>query len=434
MRGFSDSVEAEDIGLLYGVFSLLSRLVTVCRWSLLSVCLTLCASSAPALGQTSGFLPSPYEAEPLPDELTLIEGLPDLPPQPPAQLTSTPLVSGGVEPFEDVEYTPVEALSSGAWLRSGITYVEADVVLLQHNSHNQIKLASDATTDSKRALLVERGALALSANMRINVGHNLMRDDLNRDHAVEFMFYGLGDWSGASSVVPATDNFLISDIDPFIGGFNGANEQTYRYASDLDSYELNYRISWRLGRDQMVLQPGGDWVRQATPGTLFSFLGGLRVLKVDERFNYTSVSTVPALRRGQAVVLTSNDLVGAQFGGLWMRQHSNWNWGVSGKAGAYVNFTSMTSSLETVDPVLTEIDRETRSEEDVLSFAGELSVFARYHIRPNFTARVAYEALFLNQVAQATEQHFLSTDPIIDVETGGAPFYMGLSCGFEATW
>ena len=412
----------------------MSQVAKVCCWGLLSVFCTLWAGSALAQGPSTGVLPSPFEAEPLPDELTVIDSLPDLPPQPPSQLTSTPLVSNSVEPFMEVEGTPVKALSSGAWLRSGITYVEADVVLLQHNSHNKIKLASDATTDSDRKLLVERGALGMAANMRINIGHNLMRDALNRDHAVEFMFYGLGDWSAEDSVVPATDNFLISDIDPFIGGFNGADEQTFRFASDLDSYELNYRVSWRLGRDQMVLQPGGDWVQQASPGTLFSFLGGLRVLQIDERFNYTSVSTVPALRRGQAVSITNNDLVGVQFGGLWMRQHSNWNWGVSGKAGAYVNYTSMTSNLETVDPVLTEVDRDTRSEKDVLAFAGELSVFARYHIRPNFTARIAYEALFLNQVAQATEQDFLSPDPIIDVETGGAPFYMGLSCGFEASW
>jgi hypothetical protein len=66
-------------------------------------------------------------------------------------------------------------------------------------------------------------------------------------------------------VVAATDNFLTSDINPFIGGFNGSDEQTFRYVSDLDNYELNYRVSWRLGRDQMVLQPGGDWVQQASP-------------------------------------------------------------------------------------------------------------------------------------------------------------------------
>jgi len=356
------------------------------RWAWLCVWMACGASFALAQGPGFGGNPlSPFEAEPLPDELTVIEGLPDPAPAPPPRAVGAPLVANEVDLFGDQEeaigLSPVRTESSGSWLRDGLTYVEADVVMLQHNSFNRIDLATDVTTGSNRALQVERGALGLATNLRINVGQNLLRDSMNRDHAVEFMFYGLGDWSAEDSVIAATDNFLTSDIDPFIGGFNGSDQQTYRYASDLDSYELNYRISWRLGRDQMVLRPGGDWVRQAAPGTLFSLLAGLRVIKIDERFNYTSVSTLPNLRRGQATTFTSNDLVGFQLGGQWMQQHSNWNWGVRGKAGAYVNFTSMTSSLQTVDPVLLEINRLDRAEEDVLAFAGELSVFARYHIR-----------------------------------------------------
>jgi hypothetical protein len=397
--------------------------------------LTLWTNFALAQRPDAGELAAPFEAESLPDELTLIDGFPDPAPSPPPHAPGVPLVSNELTPFdEEPELSPIEALSSGSWLRNGLTYVEADVVVLQYNSGDKVQLATDATAGSKRRLNVERGSLGYAANMRINVGQNLFRDSMNRDHAVEFMFYGLGSWSGEGSVTSASENYLVSAVDPFIDGFNGANEQTYRYAADLDSYELNYRISWRLGRDQMVLQPGGDWVRQATPGTLFSVLSGVRVVRLNERFNYTSVSTDPSLRRGKLTSFTKNDLVGLQLGGLFMQQHSNWNWGVSGKTGVYVNFTSMTSDVLTVDPVLLELDRHDRAEEDVLSFLGELSVFGRYHIRPNASFRVAYEALWLNRIAQANQQIFLTSAPLRAVETGGSPNFMGVSFGFEATW
>lgn len=405
-----------------------------CCWIACGLWLAWWSTAALAQSTAVGPLATPFEAEPLPDELTVIDGFTDPAPQPPLSVVSGPLGTDELGVVHEEELTPVVELSSGTWLRNGLSYVEADVVMLQHNSHNKINLASDATTGSNRQLDVERGALGLSANMRINVGQNLFRDGMNRDHAVEFMFYGLGDWSAEGSLTPATPNFIRSDIDPFIGGFNGANEQTFRYVSDLDSYELNYRLSWRLGRDQMVLQPGGDWVRQASPGTLFSMLAGVRVVQIDERFNYTSVSTQPDLRRGQITVLTNNDLVGGQVGGLWMQQYANWNWGVSGKGGAYVNFTSMNADLLTVDPVLLELDREVRVEEDVLAFIGELSVFCRYHLQPNISLRAGYEALWTNQIAQATEQLFVTPGPVLEVETGGSPFFMGMSFGFEATW
>jgi len=408
--------------------------------AMLATAVTL-AVAASACAQPPPGIP-PVEPDALPDELNLVDSLPAPEPDIVQSAVVGSVVEGEAGADDQPEFTlpppvevsPAAVRNSGAWVRDGITYFQADVVLLNRNFYRDVFLASDSSAASNRRLIVEMTEPGLAALGRFTIGQMMLRDPSNRDHSVEFTFYGLGEWTAEGSIESAVDDFLVSDIDPFIGGFNASDMQRFEYNTDFDNYELNYRIAWRPGRDRMVLQPDGTWVQQLSPATVFSVLAGIRVVQVDELFSYIARGTDPTTRRGDLSIRTNNDLVGFQIGGDYHRRHTVWSYGVRGKAGAYVNFASGSQSLVTVDNVFTEIDRQVRAEEDSLAFVGELGVFAKYHPTPRIAFRIAYEAMWHNTVALAPEQIDFRPGTTPRVNAAGSQWFQGMSLGFEFFW
>jgi hypothetical protein len=197
---------------------------------------------------------------------------------------------------------------------------------------------------------------------------------------------------------------------------------------------LNYRIRTRLRTDRMELEPDGEWIQSASPGIVYSLLGGVRVWNSHELFTYRSVSTIPALRRGLFEARTDNTLIGVQFGGDVVWQAPNWNFGVRGKVGPYVNFANVRSDLFAVDPVFLDADEHREASDQKIAALGELSVIGRYYFQPRLSMHVAYEAVWLNSVAIAAQQIDLTVGSEPLARTGGDQFYQGFSLGFEATW
>ena len=96
----------------------------------------------------------------------------------------------------------------------------------------------------------------------VTLGFELGRDDKNRDHTFELTYFGGFDWRGDSTLVSQTLRGIVVPENLTLPGFNGAERFMTTYESKLNSVEINYRISERLGRDQMVLDPDGSWTRQ----------------------------------------------------------------------------------------------------------------------------------------------------------------------------
>ena len=78
-----------------------------------------------------------------------------------------------------------------------------------------------------------------------------------------------------------------------------------------------------------------------------------------------------------------------------------------------------------------DFDRKYTSDE--LSFIGEFSVLAKWHLMPNFSLRMGLHGMLITSVALAPNQANFITETK-DLVATGDPFYYGTSVGFEGYW
>ena len=326
---------------------------------------------------------------------------------------------------------PPDFFSTGSWFRTGEWYTQQDIVMLHRGQPNVIVLASDQI----QRLTTVTDKHGFEAGTRMTLGRMLGRDEFNRDHMVEFTFLGLFDWAARAEI--QAGNFDIDTLlDPLTytaPGFNDADLQNFTYKSDLDSYEMNLRIRSRSGRDRMVLQPNGAWVRHNTPSKFYSILAGFRYVGIEELFIYRSRETnPPPSNDGDYKVNTHNDMFGVQFGFDATEQYSEWSWGFRAKAAALVNFADRRSRIDIVAPNTTGYGEDVHDE--TLVFLGEAGLFAEYYFCPTVTLRIAYDFLYLNGLALAAENLALLPNSFPPFDTGSSVLYNGLSLGFEMYW
>ncbi|MCC7475306.1 MAG: BBP7 family outer membrane beta-barrel protein [Pirellulales bacterium] len=345
---------------------------------------------------------------------------------------------------------PIE--STGTWLQRGFWYAETDAVVLNRmwNRNDKRYAAQDVNVEAppvnntnlgfnplflttNRILIVSGAHPGEDASVRGTLGHFLFRDSSNRDHTMEFTAFGGANWEQGRVLSSETPNGLFV---PFLidGGnrsFDGSTRQSIRYTSDLNSFELNYRVRSRLGRDQLVMDPNGSWHRAANAGFERDYLVGLRYLNLGERFKWNAEDIFVIGDDGSYLVQTSNDLIGLQFGLGFKYQASRWSLGVKCKGGAYLNNADGSSQLNfTADDTG---DADLHLSENEFSFVGECGITGRYHITPNVSWRAGYDAMIVSSVALAPNQTTFITDYSF-LNTTGGPFYHGLSTGLEWYW
>jgi hypothetical protein len=360
---------------------------------------------------------------------------------------SGPLVDPGATPgvFDapPVEFyespdpeAPAPSASSGDWLRNGRWYAEQSVVYLERvaNPKNDLRLAIEAINPfdlSENSLNVGL-QLGYEPGLRSTIGRYLGRDGQNRDHSAEFTFLGLTHWQFGETItgVNAGSTFQVVDLAVSVPIYDNADFQGFDQTSDFNSYEFNYRIERRLGRDRMVYSRDSSWVRQATPSLLCAALAGVRVVIVNESLNWFAEN---AIGSGRYLVVTHNNLVGPQFGGELMYEHTYWRAGVRANGGALVNWASQSSTVRILENNGTPLspNRDEFVKDHSLSFVGGLSFIGEYRFRPSFGLRVSYDMLWVTNLALAPNQiTFLPSTPP-EISQSHPLFYQGVSLGFE---
>lgn len=355
----------------------------------------------------------------------------------------------GANPYQLWDAEPAVVESSGTWLDRGVWYAEADGVVLNRifDRDEQMFVADDPNVvnqgffapfglglpSTNRTIVLQGKHPGEDASVRVTLGRFLFRDDNNRDHTAEFTAFGGGDW--------VQDHNLSSDLPfglfttfPIAGGnvaFDGTSRQRLIYSSRYNSFELNYRVKRRLGRDQMVMDPNGRWRREASNGFTRSYLAGLRYLELREILDWRAEDILVVGDDGKYLINTDNDMFGVQFGQGLDYETGRWSVGIRAKGGFYVNDADVISQLDfTADDV---DDFRRRNTEDELSFIGETALQARWHVTPNFSLRAGWEFLFIESIAIAPKQaNFINN--YSKVNTAGYAFYMGGSLGFEGYW
>lgn len=378
--------------------------------------------------------------------------------------------------------------STNNWFRGGYWYSQQEFMMLLRTDLELVHVATDPTSlpgglpvgtirDQGDVSQFEKigsktANFSYEPGVRLTLGHIIGRDVANRDHGIEVTFMGLFEYVGYAEISPVNPNAVDpngaplgiktllgslevdtaitnpvqgfpSMTDVVVPGFTNTDFQSLNYESDLNTFEVNYRVGGRPGRDRLVMQPNGKWVRHDTPSRVQALFAGFRYFRIDERFRYNSTTfrsdggqTLPPAT-GFYQVDTDNNAVGLQLGGDFVNKHTDFLYGLRAKAGGLVNFMDRDSLLVTDLPgANNQLERSAdRQHLGDTSYAVlfEAGLFGAYYLRPNTSVRASYDVMLINGVANAVENlGLMGTFPEFDV-TGKALFH-GASIGFEMTW
>jgi hypothetical protein len=361
-------------------------------------------------------------------------------------------------PMEWMAACPSLFESSGTWLRRGFWYAEGDYMLLNRGwDRKGLMLAFEGSPGLSTApgigfagpnlgtvlalnpLVIEGSKPGADGLARVTLGRLLFRDERNRDHTAEVTYFGGGEWSQANSIEAATDAGIqiIDFVDRVNPSFDGADSMGFAYDTRMNSIEGNYLVKQRMARDQMVLQPNGDWVRAAQSSHTVSFLAGLRYLNLNEALdiNATNINVGtdqnPDNQDGFYAIRTDNDLFGTQLGAAATYETARWSVGVHVKGGSFWNRMDLDSNFRVGETTVIN-SGVTRSTEDNLAFVGEFQVRGKWHLRPNLSLRAGFEILYVDSIALAPHQINFIPGGYESIAADGDIFAIGSSVGIEA--
>ena len=365
---------------------------------------------------------SPEEVEPAPGDQ-------DSPKLNPIEMESDPYENWSPD-------GPAPLSTSGSCLNRGRYYVQLDAVyLMRSGPYQPVGLAVDLSSPTQQTLRTSP-SLGYAPMLRGTFGALLGRDAKNRDHSIDFTYLGPGNWHVAQGIASLSPFGLVSLLDPSLSlGFSRASVYSYRYESNFNSYEINYRIRSRLGRDRMELSRDGTWVRKCAPMPVPAFFFGVRNVVINERFSMSAAGSNPSQLSGQYNINTQNNLLGVQGGFDVMYQYCDWRIGIRGKAGPYVNTTGQTSRVVVVDAFQgNPPDRNESAGTRTLGFLGEFNILGAYQIRSNLAIRASFDLLYVDQLALAPNQITFQIPVPPNVDHTAFLLYTGGSLGMEYVW
>jgi len=363
-----------------------------------------------------------------------------------------------VQDFE-VEEMPFES-SSGKWFSSGQWYGSAEVLMMSRSRNYRrvmgydpsvVGLPNPSLRPNLAGTFVTTGVpWDLVPGARLTIGEHFGRDYLDRDQSLEFTYYGGLSFFVRDSYNAMPRSFLVTPLAgtilPGMPGFTYAQTYDSTISSNFNSMELNYKLSRRLGRDQMIMSPNGGWSRHAERGWLPAVYVGTRLANVDEAFTFASsrrnVST--SKFSGRYDIQTQNWLWGLNFGGELISRNEFYYWGLRGRVTPAVSFAANQQQAAGVNtlpppPSVQQVSRGAfswRQAADQIGpgFLGDLTILGGWQVTPNFAVQVGYDFLWVAGIATATRQFNLDNVRPNSIDGGGQVFYNGLSMGLEGSW
>jgi hypothetical protein len=339
---------------------------------------------------------------------------------------------------------PYEA-SSGQWFRNGGWYAGAESMWLSRSRNQRVTLGVDESTSTAPFLkyTTVSNPFNMGPGARVTIGKSIGRDYLDRDQAVEYVYYGGFNYAGKNGFNSLTSApLLITPLAAFSPGFNFANSFNTTYSSDFNSMELNYKLSRGLGRDQLVMSPGGNWTRHAERGWLPALILGLRAANVNENFSFISRRTnvSPTAFGGDYNIATQNWLFGLNIGGELISRNEFYYWGLRGRATPALSWAA--DQQRAIGVNATTFPQGGQGTTNLAyatsefgpGFLGDLTLLAGWNITPNFALQVGYDFLWVAGIATATRQFNLDNRDQYPLDAGGQIFYNGLSFGFNGSW
>ena len=346
-----------------------------------------------------------------------------------------------------------------------------DVFSSWHTQQTFPTTSGDVTVDVFTPAITSGGTpFSLSANYEITLGRYLGLDTDNRNHFLEFMFYGTNRWGDGHGVISSADETgVIQSVGETpvewgvygnlnggrstVAGFNRADRQWAEYSSSLNNFEVNLRMVPRSRADRLVLHKNGKWRRECQRGVVCSWLAGVRLFTLDENFNFHSNSTInyftivdPTTPTDTNVATatyrttTNNGLLGLQVGPEWVFRQCRAEFGMGARGAAYINFAEQQSWINVsgaAGDVFSDgkdVDLYQSLSRNGAAASIQLDFNASYKVTPNFILKASYELLYMAGLALAPEQVNLDLDESINVNNGGTLLFQSGTLGFEYLW
>lgn len=341
---------------------------------------------------------------------------------------------------------PFEA-SSGDWFWNGGWYVAGESLWMDRSRNNRRVIAEQPyldTSGNEQRLKFTTAAqpFNVAPGARVTIGKSLGRDHLDRDRAFEFIYYGGMSYEDIDGRNAVNDGAFLIPLAPLAPGFTGATALATKFSSNFNSWEWNYKLRRRLGRDQLVMSPGGNWTRHAERGWLPALIVGTRLANVNEQFSLASSrSGAPQDQfSGRYHIDAGNWLLGLNIGGELISQNEFYYWGLRGRAAPALTFASTEQQAAGINTLVVPpggqqtmafSDQATRT---APGFIGDLTLMAGWNITPNFALQVGYDFLWVAGMATATRQFNLDNRDVNAIDVGGQTFYNGVSFGFYGSW
>ncbi|MFM7107213.1 MAG: BBP7 family outer membrane beta-barrel protein [Planctomycetaceae bacterium] len=347
---------------------------------------------------------------------------------------------------------PFEA-SSGRWFWNGGWYVGAESMWMQRSRENRQKIAEDININGPARFpqnyTTTGQPFDVSPGARVTIGKSLGRDSVDRDRAAEFVYYGGMNWYDYAGWNALPGGVIITPLNLDAAGFNYAGRYETTVRSDFNSWELNYRLRRRLGRDQLVMGPGGDWIRHAERGFLPGLIVGTRLARMTEGFTLKSsrpdngsTSVLPPVPPSQFggfyQINTQNWLLGLNLGAELVSQNEFFYWGLRGRAAPAITFANMSQAATGVNTTTIGPSGTTSlasaSSQVGAGFLGDMTIMAGWQVTPNFSFQAGYDFLWVAGVATSERQFNLDNKDVNDIDAGGQAFYQGFSVGCYGSW
>jgi len=341
-----------------------------------------------------------------------------------------------------VDEMPFEA-SSGRWFMNGGWYIGGESLWMERSRNNRTVIVEDYRRRPLNPDFLDVAKFSTMAQpfnvapgARATIGKSLGRDYLDRDRFIEFVYYGGMAYQDTDGYNARPDALrVITPLGSLVPGFNGASTYNTRMNSDFNSWEWDYKLRRRLGRDQLVMSPGGSWTRHAERGWLPALIIGPRLANVNEDFQLTtSRAGVPSSQfSGEYTINAANWLLGCNIGGELISQNEFYYWGLRGRAA---------------DRLWRQHDRlsgpfPARQHLGGLREGGDTDV-GRLHRRLDAAGRLAGDPQLLapgrlrfplgRGHGDRPRQFDLDQRDTRPINTGGQTFYNGFSFGFNGSW
>ena len=339
---------------------------------------------------------------------------------------------------------PYEA-SSGRWFWNGGWFFGGESLWMDRSRNNRQNIVVDYDKNLPNRQVITYKTTAqpfnVSPGARVTLGKSLGRDYLDRDRTLEVIYYGGMNWNDSDGWNAIKGGALYTPLAFGAPGFNGATRYTTTFNSDFNSMEWNYKLRRRLGRDQLVMSPGGGWTKHAERGFLPALILGTRVAAISEQFTLDAsrAGVAPADFSGNYRITANNWLLGLNIGGELISQNEFFYWGLRGRAAPALAFdsTAQTSTGVNTNPAVGPVGTTNGSSAASRTgpgFIGDLTLMAGWNITPNFSFQAGYDFLWVAGIASTNRQFNLDGRDVNAIDPGGQVFYNGVSFGFNGSW